>query len=272
MFFSWLDWSYEFLEEKSWRKSALLIIYQGASISVWHHSWYQSWSLGEVVFVQFSSVQLLSRAWLFVTPWATARQASLFTTNSQSLLKLMSIESVMPSNHLILCHPLLLPLSIFPSIRVYAAAVAAKSLQSCPTLCNTMDCRTPGLPVCQQLTELTQTHVHWVDDAIQLSHPLSSPSPPTFNLSQHQVFSNESVLCMRWPKYWSFSFSIIPSKEIPGLIAFRIPLCPKHLSFSPSQCQNQFVPLVEVLLAQSEGGGWHLFGVSVPHKRFSPYI
>ena len=99
------------------------------------------------VVVQFSSVQLL-----FMTPWTTASQASLSNTNSQSLLKLISMESVMPSNHLILCHLLLLP-SIFPSI--------------------------------------------W-------------------------VFSSESVLCIRWPKYWSFSFSISPSSEYSGLISFRI--------------------------------------------------
>ena len=98
-------------------------------------------------------VQLLSHVRLFATPWTAARQASLSITNSQSLLKLMSIESVMPSNHLILCHPLLLLPSIFPSIR---------------------------------------------------------------------VFSNESVLRIRWPKYWSFSFSISPSNEYSGLICFRM--------------------------------------------------
>ena len=101
----------------------------------------------------YSSVQLLSRMKLFVTPWTAACQASLSVANSQSLLKLMSIESVMPSNHLILCHPLLLLPSIFPSIR---------------------------------------------------------------------VFSNESVLCIRWPKYWSFSFSISLSNEYSGLISFRM--------------------------------------------------
>ena len=101
----------------------------------------------------FPSVQLLSPVWLFVTPCTTARQASLSITNSQSLLKLMSIESVMASNHLILCHPLLLPPSIFPSIR---------------------------------------------------------------------GFSNESVLPIRWPKYWSFTFNISPSNEYSGLISFRI--------------------------------------------------
>ena len=102
---------------------------------------------------QFSSVQSFHRVQLFTTPWTAACQASLFITNSRSLLKLMSIESVMPSNHLILCHPLLLLPSIFPSIR---------------------------------------------------------------------VFSNESVLPIRWPKYWSFSFNISPSNEYTGLISFRI--------------------------------------------------
>ena len=103
--------------------------------------------------VRISSVLPLGRVWLFVTPWTSARQASLSITNSQSLLKLMSIESVMPSNHLILCHPLLLLPSIFPSIR---------------------------------------------------------------------DFSNESALCIRWPKYWSFSFNISPSSEHPRLISLRM--------------------------------------------------
>ena len=98
-------------------------------------------------------VQLLSHVWLFATPWTAAHQASLSISNSQSLLKLMSIELVMPSNHLILCHPLLLPPSIFPSIR---------------------------------------------------------------------VFSSESALRIRWPKYWSFSFNISPSNEYSGLISFRM--------------------------------------------------
>ena len=102
---------------------------------------------------KFRSVQLLCRVQLFATPWTAARQASLSITNSWSLLKLMSIESVMPTNHLILCHPLLPLPSIFPSIR---------------------------------------------------------------------VFSSESVLHMRWPKFWSFSFSISPSNEYSGLISFRI--------------------------------------------------
>ena len=94
--------------------------------------------------------------------------------------------------------------------------------QLCPTLCDTMNCSTPGLPVHHQLPEPTQTHVHHVCDATQPSHPLLCPSPPAFNLSQHQVLSNESVLCIRRPKYWSFSFSISPSNEYSGLISFRI--------------------------------------------------
>ena len=80
----------------------------------------------------------------------------------------------------------------------------------------------PGLPVHHQLPEFTQTHVHWVGDAIQPSHPLSSPSPPAPICPSIRVFSNESTLPMRWPKYWSFSFSIIPSNEHPGLISFRM--------------------------------------------------
>ena len=101
----------------------------------------------------FSSVQLLSRVQLFVTPWTVAHQASLSITNSRSLFRLLSIKSEMPSNHLILCLPLLLLPSIVPRIR---------------------------------------------------------------------VFSNESVLCIRWPKYWSFSFNISPSNEYSGLISFRM--------------------------------------------------
>ena len=94
--------------------------------------------------------------------------------------------------------------------------------QLCPTLCDPMNCSTPGLPVHYQLLEFTQTHVHRVSDAIWPSHPLSSPLllppiPPNI-----RVFSNESPLRMRWPKYWSFSFSIIPSKEHPRLISFRM--------------------------------------------------
>ena len=85
-----------------------------------------------------------------------------------------------------------------------------------------MNCSTPGLPVHHQLPELTQTHVHRVSDAIQPSHPLSSPSPPAPIPLSIRVFSNKSTLRMRWPKYQSFSFSINPSKEHPELISFRI--------------------------------------------------
>ena len=106
-----------------------------------------------LTWVRISSVQSLSHVQLFVTPWIAAHQASLSTTNTQNVLKLMSIESVMPSRHLILCHPLLLLPPITPSIK---------------------------------------------------------------------DFSNESTLYMRWPKYWSFSFSISPSNEHPGLISFRM--------------------------------------------------
>ena len=105
---------------------------------------------------------------------------------------------------------------IHPSVQFSSAT------QLCPILCDPMDCSTPSLLVHHQLPEFTQTHVHWVSDAIQSSHPLSSPSPLIFNLSQHHVFSNESALCIRCPKYWSFSFSISPSNEHRGLISFRM--------------------------------------------------
>ena len=85
-----------------------------------------------------------------------------------------------------------------------------------------MNRSTPGLPVHHQLLEFTQTHVHRVGYAIQPSHPLSSPSPPAPNPSQLRVFSNESTLRIRWPKYWSFSFNVSPSNEHPGLISFRM--------------------------------------------------
>ena len=94
--------------------------------------------------------------------------------------------------------------------------------QSCPTLCDPVNRSTPGLPVHHHLPEFTQTHVHRVSDAIQPSQPLSSPSPPAPNPSHHQGLYNESALRMRWSKYWSFSFSIIPSKKHPGLISFRM--------------------------------------------------
>ena len=122
-------------------------------LSVFLSVFYPIFFFWRVLSIQFSPVQSLSRVWLFATPWNGARQAYLSITNSRSLLRLTSIESVMPSNHLILCRPLLLPPSVFPSIR---------------------------------------------------------------------VFPSESVLRIRWPKYWSFSFSISPSNEFSGRISFRM--------------------------------------------------
>ena len=104
----------------------------------------------------------------------------------------------------------------------YSSSVQFSSVaQSCSTLCDPMNCSRQGLPVHHQFPEFTQTHVHCISDAIQPSHPLRPllllpPIPPSI-----RVFSSESTLCMRWPKYWSFSFSIIPSKEHPGPISFR---------------------------------------------------
>ena len=119
--------------------------------------------------------------------------------------------------------------------------------QSCPTVCDAMNCSTPGPPVHHQLPEFTQTHVHRVGDAIQPSHLLSSPSPPAPIPPSIRVFSNESTLHMRWPKYWSFSFNISPSNEHPGPVSFRmdwlISLQSKGLSrvFSNTTVQkNQF--------------------------------
>ena len=94
--------------------------------------------------------------------------------------------------------------------------------QSCLTLWNSVNWSTPGLPVHHQLPEFTQTHVHWVGDAIQPSHPLSSPLLLPSIFPSIRIFSNESALHIKWPKYWSFSFSISPSNEHPGLISFRM--------------------------------------------------
>ena len=105
------------------------------------------------------------------------------------------------------------------SLRGFSAQFSSVT-QSCPSLCDPMDCSTPGLPAHHQLPELAQTHIHRVGDAIQPSHPLSSPSP-AFNFPSIRVFSSESGIHIRWPKYWSFSFSISPSNEYSGLISFR---------------------------------------------------
>ena len=106
---------------------------------------------------------------------------------------------------------------------LFMSSCCCSVTQSCPTLCDPMDCSTPGFPVHHYLLEFAQTHVHWVDDAIQPSHPLLFPSPLAFNLSQHQgLFQWELALCIRWPKYRSCSFSISPSNEYSGLISFKI--------------------------------------------------
>ena len=138
--------------------------------------------------------------------------------------------------------------------------------QSCPILCDPMDCGTPGFPVHQQLLELAQTHVHLVSDAIQQSHPLSSSTPPAFNLPQHQGLFQWAVLWIRWPKYWSFSFSISLSNEYSGLNSFRIdyfdiPCCLRELSrvFSNTTVQNhQFFSIQLSLWSNSHIHTWLL--------------
>ena len=105
--------------------------------------------------------------------------------------------------------------------RVFSSFQFSSVTQSCLTLCDPMNHSTPGLPVHHQLLEFTQTRVHRVGGVIQPSHPLLSPSPSDPILPSIRVFSNESNLCMRWRKYWSFSFSISPSNEHPGMISFR---------------------------------------------------
>ena len=115
-------------------------------------------------------------------------------------------------------HPIFLKWKFWKGSSVQFSSVA----QSCPAVCDPMDCSTPGLPVHHQLWEFTQTHVHWVGDAIQpsvLCHPLLL-SPSIF--PSIRVFSNELALCIRWPKYWSFIFSISPSNEYSGLISFTM--------------------------------------------------
>ena len=113
-------------------------------------------------------------------------------------------------------------LLIINSLEEHILSVQFSSVsQLCLTVCDPMDRRTPGFPVHHRLPELVQTHVHWACDAVQPSHPLSSPSP-SFSLSRIRVFSNESALRIRWPNYCSFSFSTSPSNEYSGLISFRM--------------------------------------------------
>ena len=119
---------------------------------------------------------------------------------------------------------------------IYTLVQFSSLAQSCLTLCDPMNRSTPGLPVHHQLLEFTQTHVHRVGDAIQPSHPLSSPSPPA---------SNESTLRMRWPKYWSFSFSISPSNKYSGFISFgidRFDLLTVSVQFSCSVVSDSLGP------------------------------
>ena len=112
----------------------------------------------------------------------------------------------------------------FPNFLIWSYFTQFSSVtQLCLTLCNPSNCSMPGLPVVHhQLPEFTQTHVHWVSDAIQPSHPLSSPSPPPSIFPSIRVFSNESALRIRWPQYWSFSFNISLYNEYSGLISCRI--------------------------------------------------
>ena len=119
-------------------------------------------------------------------------------------------------------------LSKYTNVYFYLSCIVSYSInfnsvaQSCPTLCDPTDHNTPGFHVNQQLPDRAQTHVHRFGHAIKLSHPLLSPSPPAFDISQYEGFSSDSVLQILWPKYWSFSISISPSNEHPGLISFRM--------------------------------------------------
>ena len=110
----------------------------------------------------------------------------------------------------------------FPMSQFFTSVQFSSNAQWCPTLCDPMICSMPGFPVHQQLPEFTQTHVHWFGDAIQSSPSLLSPSPPTFNLHQHQGLFKWVSSSIRWSKYWSFSFNISPSNDYSGLISFRM--------------------------------------------------
>ena len=108
------------------------------------------------------------------------------------------------------------------SLRSVVSSLFSSVTQSGPALCDPMNYSTTGFPVHHQLPELAQAHVHRVSDATQPSHPLSSPSLPAFNCARIRVFSSETVLHIRWPKYWRFGFSMSPSNEYSGLISFRV--------------------------------------------------
>ena len=131
--------------------------------------------------------------------------------------------------------------------------------QSCQTLCDSMNLSTPGLPVHHQLSEFTQIHVHWAGDAIQLSHPLSSPYPPTCNLSQHQGLFKWISSSHQVAKYWSFSFSICPSNEYSGLISFRMDWLDLLAVFSNTTVQkHQFFSVRLSLYSKSNIQTWLL--------------
>ena len=115
----------------------------------------------------------------------------------------------------------LLHLFFFNRFVIVKNSCCSSVTKLCPTLGNLINCSTPGFSVHDCLPEFAQTHVHWVSDAIQPSHPLLSPSPPAFIFPSIRVFSNESILSNRWPNYWSFTFSINPSYEYSELISFR---------------------------------------------------
>ena len=107
---------------------------------------------------------------------------------------------------------------VFELMLIYCCSVT----KLCLTLCDPMDCSPAGFPVLHHLREFAQSHVHWVGDAIQPSHPLLAPSVPSSVFSSIRIFSSELALCIRWPKYWIFAFSISPSNGYSGLIYFRI--------------------------------------------------
>ena len=183
----------------------------------------------------FSSVQSLSCVPLFATLWTTEFQASLSITNSRSLLKLMSIESVMPSNHhLILCHPLLLLPSILPSISSDQFSCSFMSDSATPW---TAPCK-PSLSITNSQSSLKIMSIELMmpSSYLILCHPLLRP-PSIF--PSIRLFSNESALCIRWPKYWSFSFNIRPSNEHPGLVGS--PCSPRDSQESSPRSQFKII-------------------------------
>ena len=140
--------------------------------------------------------------------------------NTQAFLQLLRCILLHPLLFICTCCPFLQ--SPFPPLPLCYSAQFSLVTQSCLTLCGPMDCSTPGLSVYHQLPESIQTHVHWVGEAIQPSHPLSSLLLPPSIFPSIRVFSSESGLRMRWPKDWSFSFNISPSNEHPGLTSFSM--------------------------------------------------